>query len=79
MKLQVLVYAFGAVLKLAHPFMPFITEELWQAMPHQGDPLLPPPPFSLTPPPPPPPPCHPPSPSLPPSSSSPTPPTLFPI
>ena len=34
--LQVLVYAFDALLKLAHPFMPFITEELWQAMPHQG-------------------------------------------
>lgn len=34
--LQVLVYAFDALLKLSHPFMPFITEELWQAMPHQG-------------------------------------------
>ena len=31
-----LVYAFDALLKLSHPFMPFITEELWQAMPHQG-------------------------------------------
>lgn len=36
--MQVLVYAFDALLKLAHPFMPFITEELWQAMPHQGCP-----------------------------------------
>ena len=34
--LQVLVYGFDALLKLGHPFMPFITEELWQAMPHQG-------------------------------------------
>ena len=33
---QVLVYAFDAVLRLAHPFMPFITEELWQALPHTG-------------------------------------------
>ena len=48
--MQVLVYAFDALLKLAHPFMPFITEELWQAMPHQGhhrsclpQPPLPPP------------------------------------
>lgn len=34
--IQVLVYVFDSLLKLAHPFMPFITEELWQAMPHQG-------------------------------------------
>ena len=32
----VLVYVFDRVLRLGHPFMPFITEELWQAMPHQG-------------------------------------------
>lgn len=37
---QVLVYAFNALLKLSHPFMPFITEELWQAMPHQGEALI---------------------------------------
>ncbi|KAL3143467.1 hypothetical protein ABBQ38_002278 [Trebouxia sp. C0009 RCD-2024] len=37
---QVLVYVFDSLLKLAHPFMPFITEELWQAMPHQGDALI---------------------------------------
>lgn len=27
---QVLVYVFDKVLKLLHPFMPFVTEELWQ-------------------------------------------------
>ena len=27
-------------LKLLHPFMPFITEEIWQSMPHEGQTLL---------------------------------------
>jgi len=26
----VLVYAFDTVLRLLHPFMPFVTEQLWQ-------------------------------------------------
>ena len=29
----VLVFVFGGTLKLLHPFMPFITEEIWQSMP----------------------------------------------
>jgi Anticodon-binding domain of tRNA ligase len=33
---RVLVYAFDVTLRLLHPFMPFITEELWQALPHRG-------------------------------------------
>lgn len=37
---QVLVYGFDTVLRLAHPFMPFITEELWQALPHTGEALI---------------------------------------
>ncbi|MDE6840846.1 MAG: valine--tRNA ligase [Oscillospiraceae bacterium] len=34
---QVLVYVLTQTLKLLHPFMPFITEEIWQALPRQGD------------------------------------------
>lgn len=33
---RVLVYVYDSVLRLAHPFMPFVTEELWQVMPHTG-------------------------------------------
>ena len=33
---QVLCYVLTQMLKLLHPFMPFITEEIWQALPHSG-------------------------------------------
>ena len=33
---QVLVYVLTETLKLLHPFMPFITEEIWQALPRQA-------------------------------------------
>ena len=36
----VLVYVFSETLKLLHPFMPFITEEIWQALPHSGDTIM---------------------------------------
>jgi valyl-tRNA synthetase len=37
---QVLVAVLTGALKLLHPFMPFITEEIWQALPHEGPALM---------------------------------------
>ena len=37
---QVLVYILSNTLKLLHPFMPFITEEIWQALPHDGESIM---------------------------------------
>lgn len=34
---NVLVYVMQGILKLLHPFMPFITEEIWQSMPIVAD------------------------------------------
>jgi len=36
----VLLYVFETALRLLHPFMPFITEELWQNLPHKGDSIV---------------------------------------
>ena len=38
--LSVLVYVLDQTLRLLHPFMPFITEEIWQSIPHEGDALI---------------------------------------
>jgi valyl-tRNA synthetase len=35
-----LVTALEATLRLLHPFMPFITEEIWQRLPHDGDSIM---------------------------------------
>ncbi len=37
---QVLLFVLTETLKLLHPFMPFITEEIWQALPHEGEALM---------------------------------------
>ena len=36
----VLVYVMSETLKLLHPFMPFITEEIWQTLPHEGETIM---------------------------------------
>ena len=35
-----LVESFETVLRLLHPLMPFITEEIWQAIPHAGESIM---------------------------------------
>ncbi len=37
---QVLLYVLTDILKLLHPFMPFITEEIFGAIPHEGEALI---------------------------------------
>ncbi|MFD1705584.1 valine--tRNA ligase [Siminovitchia sediminis] len=34
---SVLAYVLDQTMRLLHPFMPFITEEIWQNLPHKGD------------------------------------------
>lgn len=37
---KVLLYVLENILKLLHPFMPYITEEIWQALPNREDALI---------------------------------------
>ena len=37
---KVLAYTLSGTLKLLHPFMPFITEEIWQSLPHDGESIM---------------------------------------
>lgn len=38
--MQTISYVFSETLKLLHPFMPFITEEIWQTLPHDGESIM---------------------------------------
>ena len=37
---KVLTYVLSNTMKLLHPFMPFITEEIWRSLPHAGDSIM---------------------------------------
>jgi len=37
---KVLLFVLERILKLLHPFMPFITEEIWQKIPHEGESIM---------------------------------------
>ncbi len=37
---RVLVWVMSNTLRLLHPFMPYITEEIWQTLPHDGEALI---------------------------------------
>jgi valyl-tRNA synthetase len=37
---KTLVYVLDKALRLLHPFMPFITEEIWQQLPHEGESIM---------------------------------------
>ncbi len=38
--MKVISYVFSETMKLLHPFMPFITEEIWQTLPHTGESIM---------------------------------------
>ncbi len=37
---QILVYVLQSAMEMLHPFMPHITEEIWQRLPHQGETVM---------------------------------------
>ena len=39
-RIQVLVHTLDFALRMLHPFMPFLTEEIWQKIPHEGDSIM---------------------------------------
>ncbi len=39
-RIQVLLHTMDFALRMLHPFMPFITEEIWQKLPHDGGSIM---------------------------------------
>jgi valyl-tRNA synthetase len=39
-RIKVLIHVLDYALRILHPFMPFLTEELWQKLPHTGDSIM---------------------------------------
>ena len=39
-RITTLVYLLDSTLRVLHPFMPFITEEIWQKIPHRGESIM---------------------------------------
>ncbi|MCB7279415.1 class I tRNA ligase family protein, partial [Bacteroides thetaiotaomicron] len=37
---SVLVHVLDNILRLLHPIMPFVTEEIWDSIPHQGESIV---------------------------------------
>lgn len=37
---RVLVHVMDTAMRLLHPYMPFVTEEIWQHLPHEGETLM---------------------------------------
>jgi valyl-tRNA synthetase len=39
-RVKILLHTMDFALRLLHPFMPFITEEIWQKLPHEGNSIM---------------------------------------
>ncbi len=39
-RVKILIHAIDFSLRMLHPFMPFITEEIWQQIPHRGESIM---------------------------------------
>ncbi|MBN2317787.1 MAG: valine--tRNA ligase [Acidobacteria bacterium] len=37
---KILIHVVDSALRILHPFMPFLTEEIWQKIPHRGDSIM---------------------------------------
>ena len=35
-----LSYVLDKIMKMLHPFMPFVTETIWQSLPHEGETIV---------------------------------------